>query len=134
VKGEVKNSSVYDNASVHCGKDVVFTMDLEHCFASIGPERVKVIYQAVGFGQEATFVLTKLTTHRGELPQGVPTSTALANLALYRVDARISGLQQNHPFDYTRWVDDLTFSGTERILGLCNLFRRIVGGLSHQRD
>jgi RNA-directed DNA polymerase len=126
VYGGVSGKSVIDNARVHVGQPVVFTMDIEQCFPSILPAMVRAIFTGLGFGTEAAALLTKLTTWEGQLPQGVPTSTALANLVLLRVDWRIVKLQEKHAFNYTRWVDDLTFSGGLRLLKLRGLLRRIV--------
>jgi len=124
--GGVKGKSPIENAGRHTNKKVVFKMDIAQCFPSIGPRRVSAIFQSLGFGPEATGLLTKLTTWRNELPQGAPTSNALANLALLRVDVRITRLMEQQGFDYSRWVDDLTFSGSERVLKFRGLFQRIV--------
>lgn len=126
VLGGVKGKSPIQNAAIHTNKQVVFKMDIAQCFPSIGPRRVLAIFQALGFGPEANGLLTKLTTWHNELPQGAPTSNALANLALYRVDVRITKLKEQQGFDYSRWVDDLTFSGSDRILKFRGLLQRIV--------
>jgi len=126
VMGGVKGKSPIENAGMHTNQEVIFKMDVAQCFPSICPRRVQAVFQSIGFGPEATGLLTKLTTWHNELPQGVPTSNALANLALLRIDSRIMRLTEQQGFDYSRWVDDLTFSGPERLLGFRHLLQRII--------
>jgi hypothetical protein len=49
--------------------------------------------------------------HGPHLPQGAPTSPALANLCAYRLDCRLAALARKAGAQYTRYADDLAFSG-----------------------
>jgi hypothetical protein len=49
------------------------------------------------------------------LPQGAPTSPALANLAAFGLDRRLTGLARSMGLAYSRYADDLTFSGSGRL-------------------
>jgi retron-type reverse transcriptase len=60
------------------------------------------------------------------LPQGAPTSPALANLSAFRLDKRLSGLAASLDASYTRYADDLTFSGPTRLVRAANTLRRAV--------
>jgi hypothetical protein len=50
---------------------------------------------------------------RPHLPQGAPTSPALATLCFYRTDCRLTGLAISAGAEYTRYADDIAFSGGE---------------------
>src|SRR4029077_5389897 len=60
------------------------------------------------------------------LPQGAPTSPALANLSAFPLDLRLSGLSRSFGAQYTRYADDLTFSGDERFLRSLAVFLPLV--------
>jgi retron-type reverse transcriptase len=119
--GFVKGRSTVSNAEPHTGSTVVVRVDLEDFFPTVHYRRVKGLFQAHGYGAEVAGVLAGLTTHRaklpdgtvvwpGVLPQGAPTSPAIANLVCRRMDARLTALAKKAGATYTRYADDLSFS------------------------
>jgi retron-type reverse transcriptase len=142
--GFTPDRSIYTNADPHVGKDIVLTLDLEDFFPTVTYRRVRGIFQALGYGKDVAAVLARLCTVRPApkvteflgrilhrmLPQGAPTSPAIANLATRRLDARLGGLAQKFGCAYTRYADDLTFSGDEAfeksLTRFIPLLRRII--------
>jgi RNA-directed DNA polymerase len=101
-------------------------MDIKSCFPSITVQKVRRVFEDIGFSGEALSILTKLTTWDFQLPQGPPTSPAIANLALANLDRRQLGVAKQHGFTYTRFVDDMSASGGMRLRKVRNLQERIV--------
>lgn len=126
VHGGVKRRSVVSNALPHVKKSVVFSVDLKDFFPHVTPDRVFRIFRGLGFAEECAKLLMKATTWEHQLPQGAPTSTALANVSLIRADFRLQRLARKYDFSYTRYVDDLTISGGSRLLNFRKLIPRII--------
>jgi RNA-directed DNA polymerase len=126
VHGAVVGRSVLTNAKAHVGKAIVFSIDIKDFFPSVCPTMVRAIFEALGFRGEAVNQLVKATTFNGQLPQGAPSSSSLANISMTRVDVRLEGLASKNGFAYTRYIDDLTFSGPDRLKKFRRLIRRIV--------
>lgn len=61
-----------------------------------------------------------------QLPQGAPTSPGIANAIAWRMDKRLSALARKFGGDYTRYADDLTFSGFEKMAEHSRTFVRLV--------
>ncbi len=118
VYGGVREKSILDCAQLHVNQKVVHTMDIANFFGTVNPRMVRSVFERISFRQDAAALLTRLTTFDGQLPQGAPTSTPLANLVLLKLDRRFMRLAEIHDFRYTRWVDDLSFSGGHRLLKL----------------
>ncbi len=119
--GGVPGRSTVSNAQAHLGQKVVVKADIKNFFPTITHDQVFHVWRhTLACSPQISRLLTQLTTYRGLLPQGAPTSTSLANLVLHDVGGseigKISGLLG---VAYTTFVDDLTFSG-ERARGVLN--------------
>lgn len=108
--GFERGQSIVTNALRHEGKAVVVRMDLKDFFGATSAAKVHAFFRSLGWGSEASDLLTALTTREGGLPQGAPTSPRLANLVNRGLDARLAGLAMKVGATYTRYADDMTFS------------------------
>ena len=64
------------------------------------------------------------------LPQGAPTSPALANLCAFRFDLRLQALAESFGGRYTRYADDLTISGSGRLARAAERLEAQVGAIA----
>lgn len=110
VTGFEHGESIVTNAAAHVARPVVVRMDIKNFFESTRADRVEDYFRRIGWNAEAGRLLVKLTTHKGGLPQGAPTSPRISNLVNYGLDARLRGMAESVDAEYTRYADDLTFS------------------------
>jgi RNA-directed DNA polymerase len=127
--GFVAGRSILTNAQQHVGRRVVLNMDLEGFFPNIGFPRVRSVFFRLGYSPCVATILALLCTEcprrevvydgrkyfvatgpRG-LPQGACTSPALSNQVARKLDKRLAGLARKLGLGYTRYADDLSFSG-----------------------
>ncbi|MEQ1503792.1 MAG: reverse transcriptase family protein, partial [Myxococcota bacterium] len=145
--GFVAGRSPLTFASGHVGQPVVVRVDLRQFFPSIGADRVQAVFRALGYPEGVAGTLAALCTSRvpavvgarapslpdrwatlrrlasAHLPQGAPTSPSLANLVAWGLDVRLTALARAHGCSYSRYADDLAFSGafatgTERFVAV----------------
>jgi hypothetical protein len=144
--GFVTGRSIGTNAKPHVGQRVVVKFDLENFYPAVHFGRVVAIFRSLGYSREAAIWLGRLTTsalprklltqetdhadlkpyRSRHLPQGAPTSPGLANLSAFSLDLRLSGLARTFGAQYTRYADDLTFSGDEQFLRSLAVFLPLV--------
>jgi len=139
--GFVRGRSILSNASRHVGSKFILKLDLENFYPSVKYSRIVAIFRSMGFSREVSLWLARLTTSapywglkapqknweywqlmQRHLPQGAPTSPALANLSAFALDVRLSGLAKAYNLKYTRYADDLTFSGPGMSIPALNEF------------
>lgn len=130
-QGFVAGTSPATFSSPHAGRPVVIRIDLRRCFETITVARVRAVFAAVGYPPAVARALADLCTtttpaerlvgvdpvhaailRSRHLPQGAPTSPALANLVMRTLDRRITGYAHRHGLVYTRYGDDMALSGT----------------------
>ncbi len=128
--GFVKGRNCVRAASRHVGEQVVLSFDLQNSFPSVEAARVFGLFRCLGYPHAVARLLTGLCTtttpvrilsgldaaqrathRRPHLPQGSPASPSLANLAAFPLDRRLSGMAKSLGMNYSRYADDLTFSG-----------------------
>lgn len=132
--GFIEGRSIVTNAAPHQQKRLLVKFDLHDFFPTIHYFRVVGLFASLGYhmgegrfttnDDEASVAptLARLVTYTPSVdtswasafvPQGAPTSPAIANLVCRGLDARLSGLAQKMKGTYTRYADDLTFSFDE---------------------
>lgn len=151
--GFIVGRSVISGAKAHQGgKDFVLNMDIRDFFPTIDFHRVCGMFRAFGYSGYIATLLSMLCTCsertpievRGEtlqvgtsariLPQGSPASPMITNILCRRMDRRLAGLASKYGLSYTRYADDISFSGRDGALfdsGRQEDISRLLGGVSH---
>ncbi|MDO9164475.1 MAG: reverse transcriptase domain-containing protein [Rhodoferax sp.] len=109
--GYVIGRSIRDHASPHVNADFVLTIDLENFFPSIKFSRVLSIFRGLGYSAQVSSSLAKLCCLDNALPQGAPTSPSLSNIVCRRLDEKLEDMSSEVGLRYTRYADDMCFSG-----------------------
>lgn len=110
-KAYTRNRSIKDHVKYHTKSPMILTLDIHKFFDSIKPELTETMFRQVGYSNLISNLLTKLCYLNGSLPQGAPTSPYLSNILLFDFDENISIYCRENNLKYTRYADDLAFSG-----------------------
>lgn len=111
-KSYIKNRSIKSNARFHRNRELLLTIDIEDFFGSLKYPLVYQMFIRCGYREEVATMLSNICTLKNQLPQGAPTSPAISNILFRNVDKRIGGFTKKHEIRYTRYADDMSFSGT----------------------
>lgn len=110
-KAYLKGRTLKHNARFHRAQKIVVTMDIKNFFPSISVKDITEIFENMGYFHDLSCFLAHLCCYNNVLPQGAPTSPYLSNLRMITLDDKISDYTYEKSIRYTRYADDLTFSG-----------------------
>lgn len=151
----VRGRSVADHARAHAGQAVLLKFDLQDFFATVRASRVHAAFATLGYSEPVARALARLCTtatpepvlerlrdegglswmqslrlRDAHLPQGAPTSAALANLCAFRLDVRIAALARSFGARYTRYADDIVLSGDADLLRAADRIEARIGAFA----
>ena len=134
VTGFVPEKSVVDNAEFHIGKNFVFNTDLKDFFPSITKSRISATLNHPPFNFNDTIadaiagLCCTETVIDGKknwvLPQGSPCSPVLTNIVCQNLDRQLQKLAKKYRLRYSRYADDITFSGNRNVFRKDGSFQR----------
>ncbi len=129
--GFVRRRSIVTNAALHTGKRFILKFDLKDFFPSVTADMIWREWTNSGLvtpaSESVLRTLLNLCLYRNRLPQGAPTSPALANLVCRKLDHMLFRLARRHKMKYSRYADDLTFStNNEACYRLIPVIKRLI--------
>lgn len=118
--------SIKANAERHLGKNLIVGIDLLNFFASIKEQQVIEVFHDMGYNIKISRLLGKCCYHPYlGLPQGACTSPYISNLVMFKFDNTVGEYCKAKGIEYTRYADDLTFSGDSySIAGLIGFIKK----------
>ncbi|MES9861541.1 MAG: reverse transcriptase family protein [Candidatus Thiodiazotropha sp. LLP2] len=151
--GFTRGRSCLTYTAQHLDKYAVMRMDLKDFFHSVPIPRIGATFKRLGYPQGVAHLLQGLCTHvtsaslagalheqlpwenqrrlsGKHLPQGAPSSPAIANLCAWGLDCRLSGLADRFGLNYSRYADDLAFSGSKELIGLAPYLQTVIGAIA----
>ncbi len=105
--------SIVTNVKTHVEGKCLLKLDLKDFFPSIKINKVVQVFKNVGYTDTVSWLLAKLCCLDDELPQGAPTSPVLSNIIARAMDKRLYRLAKRFEYRYSRYADDISFSGED---------------------
>lgn len=111
--GFTAKKSIISNSKMHAGQKELLKLDLKDFFTSVKINRIIFVFKSLGYPNIIAFYLASICSYQESLPQGAPTSPILSNIISKILDKRLIGFAKKYNLKYTRYADDLTFSGDD---------------------
>ena len=122
-----KKLNIMKNAENHIGQDYMLKIDLKDFFGHIKINRVRELFNRVGYNKDIAYYLSKLCCLDDKLPQGAGSSPLISNIILKSMDNKFEELTEKYNWKYSRYADDLVFSSSTPIFpSLIQHIRKII--------
>lgn len=122
----VPERSALTHASFHLGTRELLKLDIKDFFPSINRQSIHEVFERLGCSSTEAAALSSICTLNDKLPQGASTSPILSNLVFLKLDRRLNRLARSFELKYSRYADDLVFSGDFVPRGLARTVERII--------
>lgn len=107
-----RGSNIVENVEPHLNHEIIVKLDIKNFFDHITFDMVKNnIFKEEYFPTSISILLTQLCCFNNKIPQGAPTSPVISNMILKEFDETIGNWCKKRHITYTRYSDDLIFSG-----------------------
>ncbi|MFA9273558.1 MAG: reverse transcriptase family protein [Candidatus Aquirickettsiella gammari] len=104
------------NATVHAKAETAVTVDIKSFYPSITFTQVLHVFQLLfKFPPAVADTLARITTFKGAVPQGAPTSSYIANLVMWEKEYSLASKFEQQGYVYSRLIDDITVSNDKPI-------------------
>lgn len=127
-KAYMPKLNLKDNARFHKNQKKVLTLDLVNFFGSVNYIHVYTIFRKFGYSKSVSTLLSNLLIRNNSLPQGAPTSPMISNLVFKFYDDKIFEFCTKNKIRYTRYSDDLAFSGNFNIGEVIFFLKKLFKG------
>lgn len=122
-----KGISLLDNAQPHVNKNLILKLDIKNFFENISfIDIYNSCFSIEYFPKSVGMLLTYLCTYNDHLTQGSPTSAYISNLVMKDFDETIGNFCKLNQITYTRYSDDMTFSGNFNPSDIINKVRKML--------
>jgi RNA-directed DNA polymerase len=132
-----RGTSIVRNAEPHVDKKVVVNVDIRGFFPNTPQPLIRSASRHLIKGtlsEDAQILVTELCGYKGALPTGAPTSPAIANIVLAAADKAIRTVCRKKRVSFTRYADDLTFSGNGDVLSILPFVRKVLADFGFELD
>lgn len=128
-KAYIKGKSIKDNIRFHRRQKKVLSLDIKDFYNHLTDWMVYQLFIEAGYNEAVGMMLTNLCCLEGCLPQGAPTSAALSNILMKDFDYKIGEFCKCSKIRFTRYADDMTFSGDFNELKIISFVKKNLKGL-----